>query len=90
MDCYNCLLDSVRYKDWNDVLILLSNLITEQASFERKTQYYYARTRDAAIKCLVMFDVFKDAICVPRNEFFPEYSVTQVALVEVPFILMAD
>ena len=45
---------------------------------------------DAAIKCLVMFDIFKDAIRIPRNEFFPEYSVTQVALVEVLLILMAD
>ena len=36
---------------------------------------FYARTRDAAIKCLVMFDIFKDAICIPKNEFYPKYSV---------------
>ena len=42
--------NSVRYKVWND---FLSNLLTKQASFDRKSRYFYARTRDDAIKRLV-------------------------------------
>ena len=33
---------------------------------------FYARTRDAAIKCLVMFDIFKDENRTPRDELFPQ------------------
>ena len=46
--------------------------MTKQASFERKTRNFYARTRDAAINYLVMFDIFKDENRTPRDELFPQ------------------
>ena len=58
--------NSVRYKVWND---FLSNLVTKQASFERKTRNIYARMRDAAIKRLVIL-ISNVLHLTSRNEFF--------------------
>ena len=69
--------NSVRYKVWND---FLSNLLTKQASFDRKSRYFYARTRDAAIKRLVILAYFKRFTSHIRELIFPQIQCDSISL----------